>query len=124
MVAGSPKIWGKNTEIYHNESISVNFLNLVKGGTCSLHIHKFKGNIFYVIKGELKIHTETGTHTLLPGQSMFIPPLMKHQFEATEESFVIEVMMVRYEHSDIIRETFGFIQDYAKENSDNTGKEE
>jgi len=110
-----PKIWGKNTEIYQNESTSVNVLNLVKGGTCSLHHHKFKANIFYVINGKLKVRTEMGEEILLPGQSFQIAPLLKHQFEAMEESVVVEIMFVKYNASDIVRENEGFVQDYGKE---------
>ena len=109
-----PKIWGKNTEIFRNESTSVNFLNLVKGGTCSYHYHRFKSNIFYVISGKLKIHTEIGEHVLFPGQDLYIAPLLKHQFEAMEQSLVVEVMFVKYNPDDIIRETEGFIQDYSE----------
>jgi len=112
-----PKIWGENTEIFQNESTSVNFLNLVKGGTCSRHYHKFKSNIFYVIKGKLRVRTELGEHILYPGQSLLVLPLLKHQFEAMEASFVIEVMFVKYNPDDIIRETEGFIKEYEEEKS-------
>jgi len=110
-----PKIWGKNTEIFRNQSTSVNFLNLVKGGTCSYHYHKFKSNIFYVIEGKLKVRTEVSEHVLFPGQSLVVKPLLKHQFEAMEKSRVVEVMFVEYSPDDIVRETEGFIQDYGKE---------
>jgi len=105
-----PKIWGKNTEIFRNGAVSVNFLNLVKGGTCSYHYHKFKSNIFYVISGKLKIRTEIGEHILHPNENFSVPPLLKHQFEAVEPSFVVEIMFVAYNHDDIIRETKGFIK--------------
>jgi len=110
-----PKIWGRNTEIFRNESTSVNFLDLVKGGTCSYHYHRFKANIFYVISGKLKVYTELGEHILLPGENLVVSPSLKHQFEAMEESKVVEVMFVKYNHEDIVRETEGFIQDYGKE---------
>lgn len=110
-----PKIWGRNTEIFQNESTSVNFLELVRGGTCSRHHHRFKSNIFYVIKGKLRIHTEMGEHILLPGQHLVVSPLLKHQFEAMEETLAIEIMFVKYSPDDIVRESEGFVQDYAKE---------
>jgi len=109
-----PKIWGENTEIFRNESTSVNFLNLVKGGTCSYHYHKFKYNVFFVIKGKLKVRTEIGEHVLYPGHSFLVQPLLKHQFEAIEPTLAIEVMFVKYNPDDIIRESEGFIQDYGK----------
>ena len=115
-----PKIWGKNTEIFQNESTSINVLNLIKGGTCSYHYHKFKANIFYVISGKLKVRTEIGEEILFPGQTLQVAPLLKHQFEAMEKSVVVEIMFVKYNSSDIIRETEGFVQDYGKKDN---GKE-
>jgi len=110
-----PKIWGNNTEIFQNESTSVNVLNLIKGGTCSYHYHRFKANIFYVISGKFKVRTEIGETILHPGDSCKIPPMLKHQFESMKKSIVIEVMYVSYNPDDIIRETEGFVQDYGKE---------
>jgi quercetin dioxygenase-like cupin family protein len=116
-----PKIWGKNTELFQNESTSVNVLNLVKGGTCSRHHHRFKANIFYVISGKLKIHTDMGEEILHPGQSYNVAPLIKHQFEAMEVTVAIEVMYVKYSANDIVRECEGFIQPYGKKDGQEDG---
>jgi len=104
-----PKIWGTNTEIYHNDLSSINVLHVLKGGTCSLHTHKAKHNIFHVISGKLNIHTDMGDSTILPGQSFMVLAGTKHQFQAIEETVAIEVMFVRYDPEDIRRESVGYL---------------
>ena len=95
------------------------------GEKCSLHHHRMKSNIFYVVSGKLKIHIEMGeapitpqSEILEPGQSFRIDPMIKHQFEAMEETIAVEIMFCSYDAKDIIRETEGFIQDYGKKNED------
>ncbi|MHA1883060.1 MAG: cupin domain-containing protein [Candidatus Thorarchaeota archaeon] len=105
-----PKIWGRNEEIFRNDSVSVNLLTLRKGGVCSWHWHRHKYNTFYVISGKVLIRTEYNTTILESGKSMLVPALLKHQFEALEDSQMIEVMYVQYDNSDIIRERAGFLR--------------
>lgn len=109
MTQSFAKIWGVNNEIYSNDICSVNILSLKKGGTCSLHVHQFKHNLFYVISGKLKIHTELGDSILSSGQSFVILPNTKHLFAALEETIAVEVMFVKYDHADIKREKVGFV---------------
>ena len=103
-----PKCWGANTEIFRNDSVSVNFLNLVKGGVCSWHLHQHKYNTFYLISGKVVIRTELGETVLNPGNSILVSAPMKHQFEALEDSGLIEIMWVSYDQRDIVRLVEGF----------------
>ena len=103
-----PKCWGRNTEIFKNSSVSVNFLNLVKGGVCSWHFHRHKNNTFYLVSGKVLIKTEHNEVILEPGNSILVQAPMKHQFEALEDSEMLEIMFVSYESSDIIRLVEGF----------------
>lgn len=105
-----PKCWGRNTEIFHNDTVSVNFLELVKGGVCSWHFHRHKHNIFSLVSGKVLIKTEHNEIPLEPGNSILVQSPMKHQFEALEDSKMIEVMFVQYMSEDIIRETQGFLK--------------
>ena len=105
-----PKCWGKNTEIFDNSSVSVNILNLVKGGVCSWHFHRHKSNTFYLVSGKVLIKTEHNETILEPGHSILVLAPLKHQFEALEDSKLIEVMHVSYDPSDIVRETQGFLK--------------
>jgi len=105
-----PKCWGRNTEIFRNDSASVNLLELIKGGVCSWHFHRHKHNTFYLISGKVTIRTEYNETVLEPGHSILVSAPMKHQFEALEDSKMIEVMYVEYNQEDIIRETQGFLK--------------
>lgn len=104
-----PKIWGRNTEIFHNDISSLNILEVRKGGTCSYHSHKAKHNLFYVLSGKLRLHTELGDTVLEPGQNFTILAGTKHYFQALEDTKAIEVMFVQYEPNDIDREVIGYL---------------
>jgi len=103
-----PKCWGSNTEIFRNDSVSVNFLNLVKGGVCSYHHHNHNHNLFYLISGKVIIRTIYGETELSPGNSIRVCAPSKHQFEVLENSLLIEIVFVQYNPDDIIRETQGY----------------
>lgn len=103
-----PKCWGRNTEIFKNDSASVNFLELIKGGVCSWHFHRHKSNTFYLISGKVLIKTEHNETILEPGNSILVEAPLKHQFEALEDSNLLEIMFVEYAASDIVRLVEGF----------------
>jgi len=104
-----PKIWGKNEEIFANDLCSVNILEVRKGGTCSYHNHRAKNNLFYVLSGKLKLHTELGASIIEPGQNFTILAGIKHYFQALEDTKAIEIMFVSYREEDIEREAPGYL---------------
>jgi len=112
-----PKVWGTNTEIYQNDLCSINVLRVKRGGTCSLHFHKSKYNIFYVISGKLEVRTELGNSILSENQNFLVNPGTKHCFHALEDVVAVEVMFVRYDNTDIFREISGFIEEETKNES-------
>jgi len=105
-----PKCWGRNTEIFKNDTVSVNLLHLIKGGVCSWHYHNYKNNTFHVVSGKVLIKTEYSKTILEPGQSILIEAPMKHLFEALEDSKLIECMHVTYNPSDIVRLVEGYMK--------------
>lgn len=109
-----PKCWGRNTEVFKNDSVSTNYLELIKGGVCSWHFHRHKNNTFHLISGKVLIKTEHNETILEPGNSLLVLAPLKHQFEALEDSEMIEVMWVGYDPSDIVRETQGFMKRLEK----------
>ena len=104
------KMLGTNIEIFRSDSASVNFLQLLKGGVCSYHFHKCKCNTFYLISGRVLIKTEDGVTIMSPGESVYVAALVKHQFEALEDSKMIEIMWIEYSSDDIVRETQGYLK--------------
>ena len=111
-----PKCWGTNVEIFRNDSVSVNLLQLLKGGVCSRHYHKHKHNTFYLISGKVEIKTEDGNTIMFPGETVFVAALVKHQFEALENSKMLEIMFVEYNPDDIIRLSKGFLRGVDESN--------
>jgi len=105
-----PKIWGRNREIFSNDLCSLNILEVLKGGVCSYHNHKAKHNLFYVLSGKLKLHTELGDTILEPGQNFTILAGTKHNFEGLEQTKAIEIMYVQYDVNDIQRDTIGHLE--------------
>jgi len=105
----TPKVWGTNRVIHSNDLCSVNVLRIKKGGTSSLHTHRMKHNTFHVISGLLNIEAEDCSDLLSPGKNYTVWAGVKHQFQALEDTVVIEVSFVEIEESDIQRETAGYI---------------
>lgn len=104
------KIWGDNTELFRNSSVSVNRMSIKRGTTCSWHLHQTKYNLFHVISGRLKIITAEGEAVLGAGDtSNPVPPGMDHCFYGVEDTVAIEVMYVEYHNDDIQRHRTGFV---------------
>ncbi len=107
-----PKIWGTNIEIYANDLNSINVLRIKKGGTCSLHSHTTKHNIFHVISGKLKIDCgKLGDSVISKDQSFTVLAGTTHRFQALEDTVAVEIMMVKYDAHDIHRENVGSIEE-------------
>lgn len=104
------KIWGSNTELFSNDICSVNVLNIVKGGTCSLHSHRSNHNHFYVVSGKIKLLVEDGIHWLHLGQFYTVYAGQEHQFSAEEDSVVVETVYVELNKLDIKRKSKGFVK--------------
>jgi len=102
------KIWGENKEIFCNDTVSINVLDILKSTVCSRHSHKSKYNLFYVLSGNLEVdifYNEYNPHVikLLPGASFLVEPGIIHRFRGVENSRVIEIMFVKYSAEDIVR---------------------
>lgn len=90
-----PKIWGNeqwicNTDLYCGKILTVN-----EGYRCSLHCHKIKDEVFYILSGvilfeHINQHDEKTTMTLTAGDSVRVKPLELHRFSGIEDSKIIE----------------------------------
>lgn len=108
------KVWGLTTEIYRSFNFSAHHLSINQYGYCSKHRHQHKYNLFYVLKGRLKITIWRDGHpditVLIPGQTSAISPGFFHQFEGLENTECIEIYYVFLEEPDIERESQGGIK--------------
>jgi len=111
------KIWGETSEIYANQYLSIHYLSLKSGGFCSIHAHQKKSNIFYLISGKVAVtkiieflpnERVLGDRTeLAAGESLRIEPRIYHQFEALEDSKLIEIYEAQLDREDIDRRSHG-----------------
>ena len=105
------KVWGETTQIFKTSNIEVHYLRIKKGGYCSEHRHR-KSNLFFVIRGKLKIKTWDDERLidetiLTEGQMTTIQPGPWHKFEALENTECIEIYEARVCERDIERRTQG-----------------
>lgn len=105
------KIWGERWLIRDDSTHAISYLKLDEGYRCSWHKHDTKYNLFVVLTGAIKIIIEElgkKKHIILTsGQELTIKPGQWHEFQALENSQVIEEMYVEYFEADIIRENKG-----------------
>ena len=105
------KVWGHNIEIYANTTVSVNILRVEKGGTCSLHTHKTKHNLFYVISGELKLSVfPQDLRVLHAGDECRVVAGEEHRFQAIQDTVVVEVVFAELDSEDIHRKIVGYLE--------------
>lgn len=103
------KVWGNTELIILNEVFEVHRIDVVKGGYCSKHIHRYKYNMFYVEKGELQINIWKNDYDLIdktilgPGEKIAVPPNEYHRFYALKDTIAYEIYYTVPIHSDIQR---------------------
>ncbi len=104
------KVWGERHRVLLNKSCEIDFLKLKANTFCSLHSHSKKINLFYILKGKVKIESEFGKIILTKGQSFEIRPPLKHRFVALTNAEMIEVAYVnkgKIKETDINRKKLG-----------------
>ncbi len=92
-----PKSWGY--ELWYANSEKDNYCGKIlfvrKGQKCSLHYHRIKAETFFVYSGKIKLIIKDKDDKidylfLYEGESFEIKPLLIHQFEAIEDTFLLE----------------------------------
>lgn len=100
------KLWGLEYWIANNSRYCLKILRIRVGGCCSLHYHPLKDETFYVNEGSCQIQIGEESRTLMPGDSVRIPPGTLHRFWVPKnQSYGCEIMEVSTTHddSDVIR---------------------
>lgn len=89
MVMG--KVWGSTTELISTPMFAMHRLMIEPNMQCSLHVHRFKWNGFYVVTGKLFIevikndYALTDVTVLVPGQITTVKPGEHHRFRTGDE---------------------------------------
>jgi mannose-6-phosphate isomerase-like protein (cupin superfamily) len=102
------KGWGSERWL-HNGSYCGKVLTVKEGKKCSFHYHKIKDEVFYLDKGEIIVRYGHSDNIALAeeihlneGESFHIPTGLRHQFEAVQDSIIVE-FSTHHEDSDSIR---------------------
>ena len=91
------KGWGYEKWIVNKEEYCGKLLFFSKGKRCSWHHHKIKDEVFYLQSGKMIVRfseeddIQKAEEILLePGQNFYVPPGLRHQMEALENSELYE----------------------------------
>lgn len=104
------KVWGERHRVLLTDTCEIDYLKLKANTFCSQHNHKEKHNLFYVLKGKVRIDSEFGKVILSKGQSFVVKAPLKHKFVALKNSEMIEIAFVdkgKISENDIYREKQG-----------------
>ena len=84
-----PKVWGEEHWIVNREYCGKKLL-LTRGHRCSLHYHKNKDEVFYVILGRVLLEYGSEARVMEVGDHQRIAPGVVHRFWGIEDSAIIE----------------------------------
>ena len=111
MIAG--KVWGTTELVERNGVLEFHRIETKAGGVCSVHLHEFKWNGFFVESGKLLIRVWQNDYDLVdetilgPGEYTKVKPGVKHQFECLEDSIAYELYWAEFPEKDIVRDSVG-----------------
>lgn len=107
------KVWGEVEEIFCKNNVQVMHITGKKGHKSSLHCHKHKKSIFYVMKGTIRIDVKKKDYDLIDttilkaGESTEIGFGEYHSFEVLNDAKAIEIYWVELDNNDIVRDNCG-----------------
>jgi quercetin dioxygenase-like cupin family protein len=91
-----PKGWGFEYWIVNNEKYCGKMLYFTGDHKCSWHYHKIKDETFFVQSGNFLVYTSWDDdldnavgRILRPGDSLHIPPGLRHQMKAIDQDAVM-----------------------------------
>ena len=83
------KVWGEEHWIVNREYCGKKLV-LKKGFRCSIHYHKIKDEMFYVLSGKVLIEVDGQSTVLNPGDRQLIEPGVRHRFTGLQDSDIME----------------------------------
>lgn len=103
------KKWGESFTITNTLKAEISYIKVLPGGFSSMHYHKLRHNIFFVVKGELDIFT-TGPDNIIhltPDglTTCDIPPGKHHRFYSDKGAEAYEIYLIKdvYEKDDQLK---------------------
>jgi len=111
------KIWGSTELLLKTPFVELHRIYVKEGGFCSVHTHKHKWNLFYVISGELEVDVHQNnydlidTTCLIEGEWTTVRPNEFHSFRAITDVEGLELYYPEPLSEDIIRKTVGGLQE-------------
>lgn len=84
-----PKVWGEEHWIVNKEYCGKKLI-LRRGHRCSIHWHKTKDEVFYVLSGLVLMEVNGDAHVLKPGMKQYIRPGDRHRFTGLADSEIME----------------------------------
>ena len=113
------KIWGTTELLLKTPFIELHRLAILPDRRCSLHLHRWKWNLFLVLEGSLTIEVHKADYDLVdstiigPGQITTVRPGEKHRFVTGAEAVkAIEVYYPESLSEDIVRmDVGGLVED-------------
>ena len=110
------KVWGYTEQIHSNSLFEFHRIEVLAGGICSKHKHRYKWNGFFVESGELIVRVWKNDYDLVDstvlkdGEWSVVKPGEFHQFEAIKPCVAFEIYWAEFNSDDIVRETKGLLQ--------------
>ena len=108
------KIWGETRLLLNDPFVEFHHIRMQPDSRCSLHLHRYKSNAFFVFSGRLWIEVHKTAYALVdttelgPGDFMVVPPNEKHRFVTRAEPCeAVEFYFPRANGEDIVRDDTG-----------------
>jgi mannose-6-phosphate isomerase-like protein (cupin superfamily) len=98
-----PKVWGEEHWIVNRDYCGKKLV-LKKGFRCSMHHHKVKDEVFYVISGRVLLECGGESRVLEPGDRHHVLPGAPHRFWGLEDAEIIE-FSTHHEDEDSYRDS-------------------
>ncbi|MEZ6009148.1 MAG: cupin domain-containing protein [Planctomycetota bacterium] len=84
-----PKAWGEEHWIVNREYCGKKMI-LKQGYRCSMHFHREKDEVFYVVSGRILLELGDGGRVMGPGDHHHIPVGVEHRFWGIEDAEIME----------------------------------
>ncbi|MFX1318856.1 MAG: cupin domain-containing protein [Promethearchaeota archaeon] len=85
------KPWGYERPLAEFQGIFLKELFLRKDTATSLHYHEKKDELFYIVKGKLRVVLGEKETTLYQGDTLHIPPGQQHRLAPLEDTLILEL---------------------------------